>query len=235
MSVTAICPTCNEENPGSLLRCSNCQTSLVGVPRAIKPLSESESAHHQTDEVQKLASEPKVDKKVEPAIAIPIQKKSNKNLWIIAGTICSMLCICSILCVAIILVSGSKVSAEKAPVESVLDSYMRHMANKDAASAYALFSPRAQRQFPISKIQALFEGNNFLLFEGYQSLSLSSLNVGAAANINPNFPQGTVANVTGVLNFEGGIHGSFNGTLEKVDGKWMIDGMNVTVPPTKIK
>jgi hypothetical protein len=109
------------------------------------------------------------------------------------------------------------------------------MVNKDAESAFSLFSPRAQRQFPISKIQESLVGNNYFLFEGYQSLSLSSLNVGAAANVNPDFPQGTIAKVTGVINFKGGIKGSFSGLLEKSDGKWMIDFINITVPPDKIK
>jgi hypothetical protein len=41
--------------------------------------------------------------------------------------------------------------------------------------------------------------------------------------------------VTGTIVFEGEIQGSFNGVLEKVDDEWMIDGMYVTVPPSKIK
>jgi hypothetical protein len=128
-----------------------------------------------------------------------------------------------------------KVYTEKAPVESVLDAYMRHMANKDADSAYALFSPRAQRQIPISEVQEMLEGNNYFLFEGYQSLSMTNLNISAAANTNPDLPQGTVAEVTGVITYEGDIQGSFNGVLEKVGDEWMIDGIYVTVPPSKIK
>jgi len=54
------------------------------------------------------------------------------------------------------------------------------MANKDAENAYALFSPRAQRQIPISKIQELLDGKNYFLFEGYQSLSVSNPNISAA-------------------------------------------------------
>jgi len=181
-------------------------------------------------------SEPKPDNPViEPNITSSTPKKSNKNLWLIAGIVIAVICICSILCVAIVGVGGFKVYTEKAPIESVLDSYMRYMANKDADSAYALFSPRAQRQVPILKIQEMLKGNNYFLFEGYQSLSVSNLNISAVANTNPDTPQGTVAKVTGTIIFDGNIQGSFNGVLEKVDGKWMIDGMYVSVPPDKIK
>ena len=189
-----------------------------------------------TDELQQASSQQEIPPASQVSTPSPAQpQKSNKNIWIIIGIALIALCLCSIACVAIFGASMYKVYTEKAPVESVLNDYMRYMANKDAESAYALFSPRAQRQIPISKVQEMLEGNNYLLFEGFQSLSVSNLNISAIANTNPNLPQGTVAKVTGVINFEGGIQGSFNGTLEKVDGKWMIDGFYVTVPPDKIK
>ena len=189
-----------------------------------------------TDELQQESLQQDIPPAPQVSAPLPAQpQKSNKNIWIIVGIALVVLCVCSIACVAIFGTSLYKVYTEKAPVESVLDNYMRYMANKDAESAYALFSPRAQRQIPISKIQEMLEGNNYILFEGYQSLSVSNLNISAAANTNPDVPQGTVAKVTGVITFEDGIKGSFNGTLEKVDGKWMIDGIYVTVPPDKIK
>jgi hypothetical protein len=124
---------------------------------------------------------------------------------------------------------------EKAPVESVLDLYMKAMDAKDAKGAYALLSPRAQRQIPLSKVEDLLKGNNYVIFEGYQSLLVGNFNVSAVANTNPNVPQGTVANVTGTIKFEGGFQGTFTGVLEKVDGKWQIDSMYVVVPPSKVK
>jgi len=165
----------------------------------------------------------------------PRTQKSNKNIWIIAAVVIGILCLCSIVCVVVFGASMYKIYTEKAPVESVLDTYMRHMADKDADGAYALFSPRSQRQIPISKVQELLEGKNYFLFEGYQSLSVSNLNISAVANTNPDIPQGTVAKVTGVITFEGKIQGTFNGILEKVGDKWMIDSMHVSVPPSKIK
>jgi hypothetical protein len=165
----------------------------------------------------------------------PQPQTSKKNTWIIVGVVIGILCICSIVCVAVFGASMFKVYTEREPVGSVLDAYMRHMENKDAESAYALFSPRAQRQIPISEVQEMLEGNNYFLFEGYQSLEVGNLNISATANTNPDVPQGTVATVTGVITFEGDIQGTFNGVLEKVDNQWMIDSMYVTVPPNKIK
>jgi hypothetical protein len=189
-----------------------------------------------TDELHQESPQQEIPPLPQVSAPLPVQpQKSNKKIWIIVGIVLAVLCLCSIACIAIFSTSMYKIYTEKAPVESVLNDYMRYMANKNAESAYALFSPRAQRQIPISKIQEMLEGNNYILFEGYQSLSVSNLNISAAVNTNPDLPQGTVAKVTGVINFEGGIQGSFNGTLEKVGGKWMIDGIYVTVPPDKLK
>lgn len=172
----------------------------------------------------------------QPQISVPqiVQSKKHKNL-IIAGVSILILCLCSIACVALIGFGLYRMNSEKEPVESVLNDYMRHMVNKDVEKAYELFSPRAKRQIPISKIQEMLTGNNYFLFIGYQSLSVSNIKVSAVANTNPDVPQGIVANVNGVINYDGSIQGSFSGTLEKVDNQWMIDAIYITVPPDKIK
>jgi hypothetical protein len=189
-----------------------------------------------TDELQPESSQQGNAPEAQVSVPLSAQPpKSNKKLWMIVTIVVIALCLCLVAFVALFGTSLYKVSKEKSPVESVLDDYMEYMVNKDAESAYALFSPRIQRQFPISKIQDLLDGNNYILFEGYQNLSVSNLNISKMANTNPDAPQGTVAKVTGAINFEGGIQGSFNGTLEKVDGVWMIDGIFITVPPEKIK
>ena len=189
-----------------------------------------------TEELKQKSIQQEVLSNLQVSVPPPVQpQKSNKKVWLLGGAAVLVLCLCTIACFAIFGASMYKIYTEKAPVEAVLHDYMRYMANKDAESAYALFSHRAQRQIPISEIQKLLEGNNYIVFEGYLSLSVSNLNISAVANANPNTPQGTVAKVSGVINFEGGITGSFNGTLEKVDGTWMIDGMYIVVPPEKIK
>lgn len=81
----------------------------------------------------------------------------------------------------------------------------------------------------------MLEGNNYFLFEGYQSLSVTNINISAVANTNPDTPQGTVAKVNGVISNEGDIQDMYNGILGKVDDEWILDGIHVTVPLTKIE
>ena len=191
-----------------------------------------------TDESQPVSPQPELSPVTPPQTFDPLAsppQKPKKKTWLIVGIVLGVLLLCSIVCVAVFGTGMYKVYTEKAPVEAVLDTYMQHMANKDAESAYALFSPRAQRQLPISKIQEMLKGNNYFLFEGYQSLSVANLNISAVANLNPDVPQGTVANITGVITFAGDIQGTCKGTLEKVDGAWMIDAIYITVPPDKFK
>lgn len=163
----------------------------------------------------------------------PLPKKSYKGLWIIACLSIVALCLCSIICIATIALGVRGIIVERAPVESVLDTYMKDMMAKDVESAYALFSPRAQKKLAISDLQELTEGNNYILFEGYRNLSIQNFNVTAGATTNPDAPQGIVARVTGIINYEGGFQGSINAILEKVDGKWQLDSAYVMVPPNK--
>lgn len=188
-----------------------------------------------TDESQQIPPGQENPQTLTPSNSIsPQPPKSKRNTWIIAGAAVSILCLCSILCVAVFGAGMFTVYKEQAPVESVLDAYMRHMSNKDADSAYALFAPRAQRQIPFSEVQDLLEGNNYFLFEGYQSLSVEEINISATVNPDPDVPQGIVAEVTGTITYAGDVQGTFDGVLEKVGEEWMIDGVYVTVPPSKI-
>jgi hypothetical protein len=188
-----------------------------------------------SDESQQIPAQQENPQTLTPSNSIaPQPPKSKRNTWILAGAVVSILCLCSIVCVAVFGAGMFNVFKQKAPVESVLDAYMGHMANKDASSAYALFTPRAQRQIPFSEIQDLLKGNNYFLFEGYQSLSVDNINISATVNPDPDVPQGIVAEVTGTITYEGDVQGTFEGVLEKVGEEWMIDGMYVVIPPSKV-
>jgi hypothetical protein len=188
------------------------------------------------DELQQHTSEQKVDNPViEPNVIPPTSKKSNKNFWIIAGAVIVVLCLCSILCVALVGTGVGKVMVERAPVEATLDMLMKNMEAKDVESAYALFSPRVQRKMPITDIEKLTQGNNYKVFEGYESLSIQNFNLTAAANTNPDMPQGTVANITAVVSYSDGFTGNLTAVLEKVDGEWRIYNFHVNVPPDKFQ
>ncbi len=114
-----------------------------------------------------------------------------------------------------------------------MDEFMSAMADKDAAKAYALFSIRSQRNTTLADVEKLLDGNNYILFEGYRSVTLRNLNLSAAFNSNPDLPQGTVAKVEGTVSYEGGFTGAFNAVLEQEGDKWRLFGINVTVPPDK--
>ena len=188
------------------------------------------------DELQQSTSEPNVDNPgIEPNVIPSTPKKSNRNLWIIAGTVLVVLCFCSILCVALVGMGVGKVMIERAPVEATLDMLMKNMEAKDVESAYAMFSPRVQRKMPITDIEKLTRGNNYKVFEGYESLSIQNSNLSAAANTNPDMPQGSVARITAVVSYSDGFTGNLTAVLEKVDGEWRIHNFHVNVPPDKFQ
>ena len=170
---------------------------------------------------------------IEPVSSQP--RKSNKKTWIILGVVIGVLFLCAVVCFAIFGASMFKIYTEKKPIESVLTAYMQYMSAKDSDSAYNLFSPRVQRQMPISVIKDQLEGNNYFLFEGFQDLSATNLNISISANADPDLPQGTVATVTGTIDFEDGFQGTFDAVLEKDGGKWMLYNIYISVPPNKIK
>lgn len=134
-----------------------------------------------------------------------------------------------------LLISGN-LNKEKAPIEIVLDSYMKHMVAKETNSAYALFSPRSQRQISLENVEQLLEGNKYAIFEGYQRLSVGNIQIRSiSSGTDPNAAQGTVALVVGNIFYAGGVQGVFSGILEKVNDKWQIYSINVQVPESKMK
>lgn len=159
--------------------------------------------------------------------------KNPKSRRKIIGIVIGILALCSLICIGVIGAGLIKVSIEKAPIESVLDTYMQNIVANDIESAYALFSPRMQSQMPKSDIEQMTEGNNIYLFDGYKSLSVQNINISATVATNPDLPQGTVAKVSGIIFYEGEFTGQFSAVLEKVDGEWKIFGLNITVPPNK--
>ncbi len=80
MPATVICPSCNEENSGSSLHCVKCQTSLIGLPRQTKPLTEAEITYQQKEVMKnKIAL---VEEKVKTE---NLFKGSTSNFYWIAG------------------------------------------------------------------------------------------------------------------------------------------------------
>ena len=117
----------------------------------------------------------------------------------------------------------------------VLDRFMRRMADKDPAGAYALFSSRARKHYARSaELERLDRGANYAVFEGYRTLAITSLKINAEFHSSSIPPQGTVAEVNATLRYAGGSSGDLEAVLEMERGGWMLASFNVTVPPEKI-
>ncbi len=155
---------------------------------------------------------------------VPAEDNKKKKIGLIIGIISAFLCIC-LACLAVFGLGLFKVNSEKEPVAAVLDTYMRYMAAQDTASAYALFSPEARTQFSQDSLQALLASENAVVFYGYQSLEINSINVSASTN---GEPAGTVAEVSGIVYYQDGSQGQFESMLQKVDGQWMLYNVYVT-------
>jgi hypothetical protein len=183
---------------------------------------------------QNPSSEPVVAQPVE-APTPPPTKKSNRNLFLIIGGVLLLFCVCAGACLAVGGAGAFQVYKEKAPVGRVLDSFMRAMVDKDADKALSLFSSRAQKQMSKSDLEKMWEGNNYVLFEGYQSLEIGNLNISKDFNTNQNLPQGTVAKVDGTVSYQGSFTGHFDAVLEKEGDTWRLFHINVVVPPDKVK
>ena len=136
MGTIVKCPQCNEINFGSQLHCVKCQTSLIGIPR-----EQGESP------VPEFVSSPPPPPR-ENYYSKPLEFKEKKNLWAIAGIVIAVICICSVICLALVGTGVGKIMVERAPIESILDTFMKDMVAKDIESAYALFSPPCSKANP---------------------------------------------------------------------------------------
>ena len=163
------------------------------------------------------------------------RRTSRRTLFIILGSFAGV----SVLCVLLIALTIGRavlsISTEQTAITPVLDRFMQTMTQRDANTAYRLFSSRAQRQTPIADLSKLLDGPNYVLFDGYQSISIDSTKITNAITTNADEPQGTVANVSGKVAYTGGVTGNFRATLEKENGDWRLFFINVTVPPEKMK
>jgi hypothetical protein len=163
-------------------------------------------------------------------------KKSNRNVFIIlvGALLVSLCCIGAIVGVAGLIGTGVfKVITEKPKVEFVIDEYMRAMADQDAKNAYTLFSTRAHRNISLADIEKFVSGNNYRVFEGYESIAMADFNLTLTSDPDPTMPQGLVAEVSGMISYADGFTGDFSAVLEKEGDEWRLYGINVNAPADK--
>ncbi|MBI9049423.1 MAG: hypothetical protein JEZ00_08385 [Anaerolineaceae bacterium] len=161
--------------------------------------------------------------------------KNGKIILIIIAAMCLLICICSVVCIATGMLGIGSVVMERKPVHDVLDEFMIDIARDDVEAAYDLFSPRAQRQTNFSDLERMSQGNDAVIFEGYQSLKVQNINISASLNTDQNQPQGSVATVSGVIYYDRGETGNFEAVLEKVDDHWMLFSIDLSVSPSEFR
>ena len=155
-------------------------------------------------------------------------------MFIIVGVLAVGVCLCCGIC---LVVFGSTIGialTQKGDIEKTIGEFMSAMDAKDADRAYALFSERGKKGTTLADIEAMLQGNNYSLFEGYESVHVNNINVNIRMDSNQDEPQGIVAKVSGTISYAGGVTGDFDATLERHGGKWQLNSINITVPPDKV-
>jgi len=158
---------------------------------------------------------------------------SNRKVFIIGGVLLVFMCLC--VGVTGLAIGAGMVEAftETPKVEIVIDAYMIAMADQDAGKVYTLMSTRAKRHVSLADIEQLLVGNNYMVFEGYRSLAVTDFTINLTSDPDPDIPQGEVAEVQGMISYDGGFTGDFYAVLEKEGDEWRLHGINVNVPPDK--
>lgn len=174
---------------------------------------------------------------IEDISTLSSEKVSSSRPRRIIVIIVSALAIVIVLCATLGIVTFGRgilsVSEEQAALHPVLDRFMHAMLARDTSRAYELFATRAQRQMTRVDLEAMLAGNNSILFDGYQSLTITSTSLSTISNTDPNVPQGFVATVSGTIAYTGEVQGNFQATLEKEGKSWRLDRIDITVPPSK--
>jgi hypothetical protein len=108
----------------------------------------------------------------------------------------------------------------------VVAQFMSAMLAKDVAAATGLFPTGSE-----AEMQPQLEGlltNQGYLFEGYESISVSSINVSTSGGK-------TTAAVEGSASYSGGIKGSFTASFIKQGEAWKLTNININVPQEKVQ
>ena len=111
----------------------------------------------------------------------------------------------------------------------VLTEFLQAMSEKDVDSAYALMSERAKVEVSRDDLQELVDGANFVLFDGFEDLTITSTHQRTTTNF------GTYLEIEGIVLFEHEFRGSLEAIVHKEGEEWKITSVNVTVPPDKME
>jgi len=158
---------------------------------------------------------PKVDPK---ATNKPGRKQS--NLWVLLSVLVPVACL--VLLAAPVV---SNIVRFNLPGRTLLTTFMEKIARKDYESAYALYSPQAQEQMSLSDFEAM---SNEGSLDGYKGLIVRDFHLQAAYV--PDLPD-FMADIEGMMFFEGTSNRSFTATLVMIDNHWRIESIQIDSSP----
>lgn len=159
------------------------------------------------------------------------QQKMERRVWIIAGCVGVVLIfMCAIAGLALVLGLQASNIPEQAPINSVLDEFMKDMVAEDIMSAFELFSPNGQRGIYPNDLTDMIEVGDKVLFVGYDRISADKITLDKALNNTSEQADGLVARVTGKVYYQDGKVASFTASLETVEGEWRLYSITLNEP-----
>ena len=134
------------------------------------------------------------------------------------------------LCASVAGIAWGGFAAEQSQIEAVLHTVLGLMRDGELDQAQALFATIAQSRALRAELERIISGSNWVRFDGYQSLTVDSANIGLESSQELN---GLVARVTGTVTYEEGYFTSFDAVLVKEDVTWRLISVNVFVPTVR--
>ena len=176
---------------------------------------------------------------VYPQVQPQPAKKSYR--WLIIGLVglLGVTCVCIGVVAVLVIRNMSLMPADMQAVEGQINQFMQAGMKHDADAAFALFSTRGQQKMTLPAIQKLFGHGSNPLFIGYQGLQTTSYHYRTSTDgdtdTDAGLPAGNFAILEGVLNYAGGVSGTFDATLEQVGSGWKLYNIQIGVPPDKYR
>lgn len=176
------------------------------------------------------------DQFLETPLPDALTGSTKRNRRIVVTTVIVLAAVSS-LCIGLWVAAGRwktvssviKLGQESDEIVSILDKFMSTMASGDIESAYTLFSTHAQQVFSLSDMEAMRQDNGSMLFDGYQSLTITKTSLRQMLDVNPAWPQGTVVEVAGIITYEGGLTNRFTSILGQEEEKWKLHYFYITI------
>jgi tetratricopeptide (TPR) repeat protein len=97
--------------------------------------------------------------------------------------------------------------------------------------AYEYFAAQARIPEVRANLEEMSKGSMFAMFDGYQAIAIQTATIGLEKSEDV---QGTVARVSGAVQYDGGYTGTFQATLIQEGSTWRLINMNVAAPPQKV-